>query len=213
MTLFGRTVKNRWQIAVLVTAALLIVHSTGAGFIVEVFAADSKSDIKPKTSPALPTNAVPQAARSADMPSLVAEMREAILAAVQSGNIEDLKTPLEWNEMRPIISDKDVSDPIAHWKGLSGDGQGREILAVLGRILDMGFAKEPLGKDVENSAIYVWPYLATLDLDKLTPAQEVDLYRLMPPAEAKAMREKKKWTWWRLSIGADGTWHTFMKAE
>jgi hypothetical protein len=44
-----------------------------------------------------------------------------------------------------------------------------------------------------------------LDPTKLTPAQEVDLNRLTSPADAKAMREKKKWTWWRLSIGADGT--------
>jgi hypothetical protein len=27
------------------------------------------------------------------------------------------------------------------------------------------------------------------------------------------MREKKKWTWWRLTIGADGTWHSFKKAD
>ena len=42
---------------------------------------------------------------------------------------------------------------------------------------------------------------------------DFDLYRLMPPATAKTMRDKKKWTWWRLSIGADGTWISFRKSE
>jgi len=71
----------------------------------------------------------------------------------------------------------------------------------------------PFGQDLENNIIYVWPYLAEVELDKLTPAQEVDLLRLVGAAEAKAMREKKKWTWWRLTIGADGTWHSFKKAD
>ena len=43
--------------------------------------------------------------------------------------------------------------------------------------------------------------------------EEVDLLRLVTPEEAKAMRAARKWTWWRLSIGADGTWHSFKKAE
>lgn len=155
--------------------------------------------------------AAPRPAAAKPLPAPVAEMREAILAAVHSGRIEDLITPLQWNELPPEIADATVPDPIAHWKGLSGDGEGREILAVLGRILDMPHAHEPLGRDIENNAIYVWPYLAAADLAKLTPAEEVDLYRLMSPAEAKTMREAKHWNWWRLAIGADGTWHTFRR--
>jgi hypothetical protein len=84
---------------------------------------------------------------------------------------------------------------------------------VLAEILPMRAAELPLGKDLENNIIYVWPYLAEMDLGKLTPAQEVELLQLVGPAEAKAMRDKKKWTWWRLTIGADGTWHSFKKAE
>jgi hypothetical protein len=88
-----------------------------------------------------------------------------------------------------------------------------EILAVLAEILSLEPARLPVGKDPENNAVYVWPYLAERPLDKLAPGEEVDLLRLMPHAAAKAMREKKKWTWWRLSIGADGTWHSFRKYE
>jgi hypothetical protein len=140
-------------------------------------------------------------------------MREAILAAANSGRIEDLRVPLDWNELKPDLSAKTVEDPIAYWKRISGDGEGREILAVLANILRMRPAELPLGKDLENNVIYVWPYLAEAKLESLTPAEEVDLLRLVSPEEAKAMRKAKKWTWWRLSIGADGTWHSFKKAE
>jgi len=147
------------------------------------------------------------------LPAPVEEMREAILAAANSGRIEDLRVPLDWNELKPDLAATRVDDPIAYWKRISGDGEGREILAVLANILRMRPAELPLGKDLENNIIYVWPYLAEAKLDQLTPAEEVDLLRLMSPEEAKAMRKAKKWTWWRLSIGADGTWHSFKKAE
>jgi hypothetical protein len=140
-------------------------------------------------------------------------MRDAILAAAHTGDIEELKTAIEWNELKPDFGSAAGSDPIAYWKRISADGQGREILAVLANLFSLAPAELPFGKDAENNAIYVWPYLAERPLDKLTAAEEVDLYRLMPPAAANAMREKKKWTWWRLSIGADGTWHTFTRPD
>jgi hypothetical protein len=147
------------------------------------------------------------------LPAPVEEMRQAILAAAHSGRIDDLIVPLDWNEMKPDVADTEVDDPIAYWKKLSGDGEGREILAALADILEMKPAELPLGKDLENNIIYVWPYLAEAKLDQLTPAQEVDLLRLVSPEKAKAMRAAKKWTWWRLAIGADGTWHSFKKME
>ena len=147
------------------------------------------------------------------LPAPVEEMRQAILAAAHSGNIDDLRVPLDWNELKPEVAAAANEDPIAYWKKTSGDGNGREILAALAEILSMNAAELPFGKDLENNIIYVWPYLAEVELDKLTPSQEVDLIRLVGAAEAKSMQANKKWTWWRLTIGADGTWHSFKKAE
>lgn len=149
----------------------------------------------------------------APLPAAVREMVEGLRAAVQSGAIEDLRTPLDWNELPPTVADETVSDPIAYWKKISGDGEGREILAILGKLLDSRHTRLSIGEDPENSAVYVWPRLAELPLDTLTPGEEVELYQLVSPAEARAMREKKKWTWYRLAIGADGTWHSFMRHE
>lgn len=147
------------------------------------------------------------------LPAPVAEMRDGILSAVKSGRIEDLKTPIAWNELPPMFATEKVADPIAFWKQQSGDGEGREILAILANILDAGHVMIPVGRDVENSKLYVWPRFAEMPLDKLSAEDEVQLYRMIPPSLLKSMREKKKWTWYRLAIGADGTWHSFQKAE
>jgi hypothetical protein len=147
------------------------------------------------------------------LPAPVREMRDAMLAAIQSGRIEDLRYAYEINELKPDLAAAPQSDPVAHWKQISGDGQGREVLAALSLILEGGYVILPLGADLENNRLYIWPYFAETPLDKLTPAQEVELLRLVPPGAAKDMRQKGRYTHWRLAIGADGTWHTFHKGE
>ena len=138
-------------------------------------------------------------------------MREAILAAVKSGRIEELRHAWELNELKPDLGAASVGDPVAHWRQISGDGEGREILAALAEILDAGYVVLPLGRDLENNRLYVWPYFAEVPLDKLSPAQEVELLRLVSPAALKDMRSSGKYTHWRIVIGADGTWHSFRR--
>jgi hypothetical protein len=158
---------------------------------------------------AAPRAAAKERAFHGALPPNVIEMREQILAAVHSGDIAELGGAIEWNEIKPDFGKPAQGDAIAYWKQISADGQGREILAILGNLLALPPARLAIGKDPENTLVYVWPYLAELPLDSLTPGEQVDLYRLMPPPLAKRMRETKKWSWWRLAIGADGTWHTF----
>ncbi len=145
------------------------------------------------------------------LPTAVMDMREAILAAVRSGKIEDLRHAYELNELKPELAEHPVTDPVAHWKQISGDGEGREILAALAQILDAGYVTLPLGRDIENNKIYIWPYFAEIPLDKLTPPQDVELLRLVTPAVAKEMKALGKYTYWRIAIGADGTWHSLRK--
>lgn len=198
------------RLAILVLAVLCVVYRGTApalerrGVPAPHAAEEPQGQIAARTRASAPAHA---------LPAPVEEMRQAILAATHSGRIEDLRVPFEWNELKPDIAKTPVDDPIAYWKKTSGDGEGREILAALANILQMKPAELPLGKDIENNIIYVWPYLAEAKLDSLTPAEEVDLLRLVSPEKAKAMRKAKRWTWWRLSIGADGTWHSFRKEE
>jgi hypothetical protein len=156
----------------------------------------------------------PPSVVSADaLPLPVVEMRDAILAAVRTGSIEDLKPALQWNEMPPVISSGQVDDPIGYWKSLSGDGQGRDILAMIDSLFAAGHTMLPVGRDVENSRMFVWPRFAEMDLSKLKPEDEVQLYRLATPAEVRAMIAKKRWTGYRLVIGAEGIWHSFQKTD
>lgn len=200
---------RRMGLAVLVLAVHGIVHATSPAMALERRAANEEA---PSRAAAARKQPKPQD-DPGPLPVPVEEMRQAILSATHSGDIEDLREPFDWNEIKPEVAAPAGEDPIAFWKRTSGDGNGREVLAALAEILSLHPAELPLGQDLENNIIYVWPYLAEMPLDKLTPAQEVELLRLVGPAEAKAMREKKKWTWWRLTIGADGTWHAFKKAD
>jgi hypothetical protein len=146
------------------------------------------------------------------LPGPVQDMREAILSAVRAGRIEELGHAWDLNELKPDVGVALADgDPIAHWKRISGDGEGREILAALGEILDAGYVVLPLGRDLENNRVYVWPYFAEVALDKLTPAQEVEFLRLVSPSALKDMRSVGKYTHWRIAIGADGTWHSFRR--
>lgn len=181
---------------------LFLVHCCGLAI------ADAPQSPAQSSSLAGGTSAWPV---STPLPPAAADMYEAILSAVHSGRIEDLKLAYELGELRADLGDVPVSDPVAHWKALSADGEGREILAIVADLFAIGPAAVRRGKDPENNAVYVWPYLAELPLDTLSPAQQVDLLRIVPAQDAKAMRAGKTYTGWRLTIGADGLWHAFHK--
>ena len=102
------------------------------------------------------------------------------------------------------------TDPVRFWRETSTDKKGLEYLAAMVEILQMPYVRLRAGTDNE---MYIWPYLAELDLEKLEPAQDVDLYRLVSPAEAKTMREFGGYIWYRLGIGRDGTWHFFVAGD
>ncbi len=149
----------------------------------------------------------------AELPIPVLEMRDAILAAVHHGAIEELRTAIDWNELPPEFGLERATDPIEAWRKQSKDGEGFEILAILGELLAEPPAKLPLGRDLENNDVFVWPYLAEIKPSKLTPAQRVELFQLVPADAAAAMLKSDTWNWYRLVIAADGTWHLFSKAE
>ena len=141
------------------------------------------------------------------LPDPITETLQSIVVAAQSGNIDDMLPVLEENELPPMLSDKAVGDPIAFWKKQSADGKGQDILAAMLNVFSSGFLRKGEGKQ----AMYIWPYFAEMDLTKLTPAQDVDLYRIVPPPQGIEMKKSGKYTYYRAGIGADGVWHYFLK--
>jgi hypothetical protein len=148
-----------------------------------------------------------------DLPRPVAEIRTAILEAVASGDIAEMQTPLEWNELKPEVAAEPVTDIIAFWRRISADGSGRDILAILGTVLEQPHAVLPIGRDAENNRLYVWPRFSEVAEAQLTDADRAARDRLVPAAVRKEMARRGRYLWWRLAIGADGTWHSFRMAE
>lgn len=146
------------------------------------------------------------------LPAQVAAMRQAILDAANSGVIEEMREAIELSEIKPEFGPAVDTDPIDHWKKLSSDGEGREILAALTGILEMGWARRPVSNG-KGRAMYVWPYLAEMPLRDLSPAQDADLRRLVRGPEAEAMRQSGRYTHWSLGIAEDGTWHYFVRGQ
>jgi hypothetical protein len=144
------------------------------------------------------------------LPEAVAAMRRAILKAARSGDLEQMRPVLETNELTPLFSFGGGTDPMAFWKENSEDGKGRTMLARMVEVLDMPYVIE--GKGTKD-AIYIWPYLYSLDFNKLTPAQEVDAYRLMSAKDLKSMREFGGYLDYRLGISRDGTWQFFVAGD
>ncbi len=136
--------------------------------------------------------------------------RDRLIAAAKSGNLDKLLTVFQMNETKPIFSRGKETDPVAFWKQASGDGNGHEILAILINILELPAVTINIGTAQE---MVVWPYLAHEQLDKLTPEQSVDLYRLMTAQDLRDMKALGKWVFWRVGIGKDGTLHYFVAGE
>ena len=134
-------------------------------------------------------------------------MLQQIAAAAESGEIETMRPVFESNELKPMVTTDYVDDPIAFWKKASADGTGRDVLAAMLNVAASGYVRVGQGQD----EMFVWPYFAETDLAKLTPAQEVELYRIVPPAEALAMKKAGKYSYYRLGISPTGVWHYFLQ--
>ncbi len=138
-------------------------------------------------------------------------MHELLLEAVQSGDIEKLRPYIGDGENMTLLSFGGVEgDPIEFLKSLSGDGEGYEIMAILQDVLQAGFVK--LQTDPENE-IFVWPYFHSLPIDKLTPAQRVDLYRVVTHGDYEDMKGFGAYNFYRVGITPDGRWQFFVAGD
>jgi len=144
------------------------------------------------------------------LPPAVARTRERILAAARSGELQKLLTVMQMNETMPIFSFSEDKDPVAFWKANYPDSEGVEVLSILITVLETGFVHVDVGTTQE---IYLWPYFARLSLKSLTPEQKVELFRIVTGADYKDMIEFGAYSFYRLGIAPDGTWHFFVAGD
>jgi hypothetical protein len=160
-------------------------------------------------SPVPPSARAPEIVTDlARLPAPVARMRERILAAARSGDLQQLAALV--NEAMPIFSFTDEKEPVAFWKTNYPDSDGVEVLSIVTMILDLGFVRLDQGTPQE---MYVWPYFVGMSLGALTPQQKVELFRIVTGADYKDMLALGVYSFYRVGIGPDGAWHFFVAGD
>ena len=142
------------------------------------------------------------------LPTPVARLREQIIEAARSGDLEKLRPIIDANGEPPRFSAEDADDFIDYLKKQSGDPEGREILAILWEVLDAGYVHVDAG---EPGEMYVWPYFAQYPVSKLTPPQLVELFRLVYAGDYEDMVDYGLYTWFRAGLTPDGRWAYFFR--
>jgi hypothetical protein len=150
------------------------------------------------------------------LPAPVRRLREQLMDAARTGDVEKLRPIIDANPQLaarlqsdaedPEISEQ-VTDPIEYLKSQSGDPEGREILAILLEVLEAGYVHADIGTPHE---IYIWPYFARYPLDGLTPAQTVELYKIVTSGDFEIMSsEAGVYSFYRVGISPGGSWEYF----
>jgi hypothetical protein len=173
--------------------------------------ADARAKPSAKPAPPAADAALPEIITDLSrLPQPAARMRERILAAAKSGELKKLVTAMQTNETMPIFSLGDDKDPAAFWRKTYPDSDGVEVLAILVGILEAPFVHVEKGTPQE---MYLWPYFARMPLKSLTPEQRVELFRIVTGADYKDMLDFGAYSFYRLGIGPDGTWHFFVSGD
>jgi len=146
----------------------------------------------------------------AKLPLPVRRLREQIIEAASTGDIEKLRPIIEANGEPPDFSFNEVGDPIDYLKSLSGDEEGREILAILIEVLEAGYVHVDVGTPDEA---YIWPYFARYPVDKLTPPQIVELFKIVFAGDYEDMKTYGAYISYRIGLTPDGRWSFFLVGD
>lgn len=143
---------------------------------------------------------------SDEPPAAVAATRRKLLDTAYSGDMEKLRAVIASTQPTPAFSVNEISDPINYMKTQSGDGNGLELLAIMTDVLESGWAKVDAGTPQE---MYIWPYFATLQMNKLTPPQLVDVYKIVTSSDFEEMKSTGIYSFYTVGIDKDGVWKYF----
>lgn len=144
------------------------------------------------------------------LPEKTRKTRERILEAARTGDINKVVSVMQSNEMMPVFSFGGDKNPLEFWKNSYPDSDGVEVLSILVEILESPFVHLDKGTPQE---MYVWPYFYAVALDKLTPEQKVELFKIMTGVDYKEMQVFGAYIFYRAGIAPDGVWHFFVAGD
>ncbi|TIL43376.1 MAG: hypothetical protein E5Y86_22260 [Mesorhizobium sp.] len=145
------------------------------------------------------------------LPEPVRRMHDLIIGACKSGDIEKLRPLIGQGDAMTQLSLAEIEgDPITFLKGLSGDAEGQEILAILEEVLSAGYVHVDVGTPQE---LYVWPYFFALPLDKLDARQRVELFKIVTAGDYDSMKQFGAYIFYRVGITPDGQWTFFVAGD
>jgi hypothetical protein len=140
------------------------------------------------------------------LPAPVRALRDELIAAARSGDVEKLRPIINRMRPRPDFGGADNDDPIEFLRLESGDGEGFEVLAILLDVLAAGYVHVDVGTAEES---YVWPYFARYPIFALTKPQMIELFRIITGGEWKDSKDFGAYTFYRIGIAPDGSWQYF----
>jgi len=145
------------------------------------------------------------------LPEPTRRMRQLILEATRTGDIDRLRPLLGMGEDTTLLSFGGVDgDMIEFLKQQSGDGEGHEILAILEEVLEAGYVHLDAGKPEE---LYVWPYFFAVPIERLTPPQRVELFRIVTAGDYEEMKSYGAYIFYRVGITPEGRWMFFVAGD
>lgn len=145
------------------------------------------------------------------LPEPVQRMRQLILDVAMGGDIEKLRTLVGTGDDATQLSVTGLEgDPIEFLKELSGDKDGEEILAIIENVLNAGYVHLDPGTPEE---LYAWPYFFAMPLERLTPRQRVELFKIVTAGDYEDMKSDGAYNFYRLGITPEGKWAFFVAGD
>jgi hypothetical protein len=149
----------------------------------------------------------------AALPAPVRAIRDKILASLEKNEVEALRIPIDWNEVRPLFAKSGLfkagTDPIEILKSLSFDGKGRETIAVARAVLSQPYVVITRGP----VTLYEWPAFAR---QPSPPANEEDArarWSCVRFADLSRSNADGRPRVTRIGIASDGVWHYFWSED
>lgn len=146
----------------------------------------------------------------ASLPPRVAALREKILDACATRDVEALKVPIQWAETPPIFlrgpgRPKNFAEIVDFLRARSFDKRGVEMTTILRAVFESPFARKQEGP----FETYVWPADALLWPPARDSGTVARLHAFVRFADLGLLDAQGRPLIHSAGIGKDGTWHWF----